>query len=79
MFCSDPTDLSPDSELFGKPFFRCKICKVMRPMDKIDVAVYPIKFDGKICGQHNVNYCNDDAQCENQAKNEKALKERGIL
>jgi len=41
----------------------CHICGDDRPDNKISVAQHKINY-----GQRNVRYCNDNADCEAQAK-----------
>ncbi len=49
--------------------WRCHVCGKERPDDKISVFVKPIFLpDGRICGQQNIHYCNDNPDCIKKAK-----------
>ena len=41
----------------------CHICKRERPDDKISVSSKAIRIDGRIVGQQNIRYCNDNPEC----------------
>jgi len=48
-------------------FWRCHVCGKQRPDDKISVLSKPITLpDGRIIGQQNVRYCNDNPSCQQQ-------------
>jgi len=49
--------------------WKCHICQRERPDDKISVITKPLVINGKIIGQQNIRYCNDDPKCMEQAQN----------
>lgn len=53
----------------------CHICKKTRPDDKISVLSKPLIIDGKPVGQQNIRYCNDNAECIEQAQNFSHIKD----
>ena len=44
------------------------ICKEVRPDDKISVATKPLVINGRVCGEQNVRFCNDKADCIKKAQ-----------
>lgn len=45
----------------------CHICGRERPDDKISVVSKPIMIEGRIIGQQNIRYCNDNEECIQKA------------
>ena len=46
-----------------KIIWTCHICNKERPDSCISVHKKPIVFDGKVVGQQNIRYCNDNSAC----------------
>jgi len=43
--------------------WKCHICGEERPDAKISVLTKPLVIDGMVCGEQNIRYCNDKAEC----------------
>ena len=41
----------------------CHICGEERPDAKISVLTKPLVINGTACGEQNIRYCNDKAEC----------------
>ena len=41
----------------------CHICKRERPDDKISVLTKPLVINGRLVGEQNIRYCNDNPAC----------------
>ncbi len=41
----------------------CHICKRERPDDKISVLTKPLVINGRVVGEQNIRYCNDNPAC----------------
>ena len=46
----------------------CHICKKERPDNKISVRQSPLIVNGRVLGNQNVRYCNDDSDCMEKSK-----------
>jgi len=53
----------------------CHICKRERPDDKISVLTKPLVIDGRVVGQQNIRYCNDNPDCIEKVQNYSFVKE----
>ncbi len=49
----------------------CHICGKERPDAKISVLSKPLIISGRICGEQNIRYCNDNPGCREKAKTKK--------
>jgi len=59
----------------GTLTWTCHICGRERPDDKVSVVSKPLTFDGKVIGQQNIRYCNDNPECAAAAAEYSFLKE----
>ena len=54
----------------------CHICGRERPDNKISVLSKALQLNnGRICGQQNIRYCNDNPDCAEKAKEFSFFKE----
>lgn len=53
----------------------CHICKRERPDDKISVYTKPLVVNGRVCGEQNIRYCNDNPECREGAQDYSFIKE----
>lgn len=52
----------------------CHICKKKRPDAKISVHTTPLRIGGRVMGEQNVRYCNDNPECKKKAQNYEFVK-----
>ena len=48
--------------------WKCHICGKERPDDKISVRQHPLIISGRVMGEQNVRYCNDNSDCTEKSK-----------
>ena len=48
--------------------WQCHICKNIRPDNKISVMKHPLIVSGRVVGDQNIRYCNDNVNCKEEAK-----------
>lgn len=46
----------------------CHICGERRPDDKISVVSKPVVLNGRVVGEQNIRYCNDNPECAEKAR-----------
>jgi len=46
----------------------CHICGRERPDNRISVLTKPLIMNGKVVGEQNIRYCNDNPKCLEGAK-----------
>ena len=50
--------------VFTEPLtWKCHVCGEGRPDAKISVLTKPLVINGTACGEQNIRYCNDKAEC----------------
>lgn len=54
----------------------CHICGKERPDDKISVLSKPLLLNGRVCGQQNIRYCNDNPECFKKAQTFSFIEEK---
>ena len=63
--------------VFTKPLtWKCHICDEERPDAKISVITKPLVVNGMACGEQNIRYCNDKAECIEGARHKDFFSEK---
>ena len=60
--------------MFENLTWTCHICKKERPDAKISVHTTPLIINGRVMGDQNIRYCNDNPECQKKAQDYEFVK-----